>query len=446
MAQINQKVPTIRTHEGAPAKRINSEEQLRRLVMASLLWEKQFYIDGVEHAQLVKQAVENADPAVVAQIAIEAREQGKLRHMPLLLARELARTGSLKAETLERIIQRADELSEFMALYWQDGKQPIAKQVKKGLASAFRKFDEYALAKYNRDKSVKLRDVMFMVRPKPKDDEQAALWKRLAEDKLQTPDTWEVALSSGADKRETWNRLITERKLGGLATLRNLRNMIYAGVSRPTIREAIAQANYNRVLPFRFIAAARYAEAFEPELEAKMFEVTEGMPKLTGETIVLADHSGSMHEALSSKSDMRRWDAAAALAMIAREVCENVRVFVFSGNGWGRESPLGTTTEVAPRRGFALRDAMTDAMGWGGTDLGGAVRYMNSLGYDRLIVISDEQSATPVPDPVGRAYMINVAAFKNGVGYGKWLHADGFSENVFAFMEEYERSYGPTAR
>ncbi len=74
----------------------------------------------------------------------------KLRHVPPLLVREMARHAShraLVAQTLTRVIQRADELSEFMAIYWADGCAPRSGQVKKGLAAAFTKFDEYALVK-----------------------------------------------------------------------------------------------------------------------------------------------------------------------------------------------------------------------------------------------------------------------------------------------------------
>ena len=50
---------------------------------------------------------------------------------------------ALVSETLARIIQRADELAEFVAIYWKDGRVPLSGQVKKGLATAFPKFDEY---------------------------------------------------------------------------------------------------------------------------------------------------------------------------------------------------------------------------------------------------------------------------------------------------------------
>src|SRR5579863_2754042 len=177
----------------------------------------------------------------------EAREEMQLRHVPLFLTRELARrkgAGPLVAETLEHVIQRADELGEFVALYLkarQAGgrKEPLSAGVKRGLAAAFTKFDAYQLAKYNRESTVKLRDVLFLCDAKPKDAEQAETWKKLVENTLESPDTWEVALSAGKDKRETWTRLLSEGKLGGMAVLRNLRLMLAAGVAPSLIRERL---------------------------------------------------------------------------------------------------------------------------------------------------------------------------------------------------------------
>src|SRR6266568_6692640 len=188
-----------RTHQGAPARHISPELQLRRSVLACLLWESQFYEDGIEIAGRIAELVPKVAVEKVAALAIEAREQMKLRHAPLLLVREMARHAThraLVAETMVRVIQRADELAEFVAIYWKDGRAPLSGQVKKGLAAAFPKFDEYALAKYDREGVVRLRDVLFLCHAKPRDAAQAAVWKRLVDGELATPDTWEVALSS----------------------------------------------------------------------------------------------------------------------------------------------------------------------------------------------------------------------------------------------------------
>jgi len=165
-----------RTHEGAPARNLTAEQELRRSVLACMLWEDQFYEDGVAIAGRIRELVPKVAAEKVAALAVEAREKMKLRHAPLLLVREMARLAThrrLVAETLLRVIQRADELPEFVALYWSEGKQPLSAQVKKGLAAAFTKFDEYALAKYNRASPVKLRDVLFLCHARPVDNAQA---------------------------------------------------------------------------------------------------------------------------------------------------------------------------------------------------------------------------------------------------------------------------------
>jgi hypothetical protein len=287
----------------------------------------------------------------------------KLRHAPLLLVREMARHKShrgLVADTLAHVIQRADELAEFVAIYWKDGRIPLSGQVKKGLAAAFPKFDEYALAKYDRGGPVKLRDVLFLCHAKPRDAAQASVWKKLIWGRLNAPDTWEVALSSGADKREAWQRLLAENKLGALALLRNLRNMREAGVEEELVLSALRSMSTARVLPFRFLAAARYAPQWEETLEQAMLKCVAGQEKLTGKTIVLVDVSGSMTAPLSRRSEMQRTDAAYGLAVLLREIGEKVSVFSFSDD----------LVEVPPRRGFALRDAIDTSQRHNSTQLG----------------------------------------------------------------------------
>jgi len=428
MSVLNTKPQPILTHEGAVAQRVNPEQQLRRSVCACLLWENTFYEDGVSIAERIEQEAKLAKPDVVAQLAIEAREQYKLRHIPLLLAVSLARQGLLKKDVLARIIQRPDELCEFLAIYWKDGKCSLAGQVKKGLADAFQKFDEYQLAKYNRPNAIKLRDVLFLCHAKPKDDEQAGTWKNLVDGTLESPDTWEVNLSDGKDKKETWERMLRENKLGALALLRNLRNMKDAKVEESLIFAGLESMKVDRVLPFRFIAAARYAPQWEPQIETAMLRCLQEQPKFKGKTAVLVDISGSMYGGLSGKSDMSRIDAACGLAICVREMCDDVAVYSFSQN----------CIRIAPRRGFALRDAISNSLDHGCTYLGKAVNQINSDGYDRLIVITDEQSRDTVPGPVNKGYMINVASCKNGIGYGKWTHLDGFSESILKYIKEYE--------
>ena len=432
--KLNQKRAPIHTHEGGKAKHINAEQALRRSCLSCVLWEREFYEDGQDIASRILSLAAQVTDRVVADLAIEARSRFHLRHLPLLLCISLVeRRSELARDTIAECIQRPDELTELLAIYWRDGKKPLSSKLKKGLAKAFEKFGPYALAKYNRRSAIQLRDVMFLVHPKPTSEAQEKTWKQLADQQLASPDTWEVALSAGADKAKTFERLIREGKLGYMALLRNLRNMEQAGVDRGLVADAIrARKGASRVLPYRYIAAAKHAPGFEPALDAAMIDAMQDLDPLSGHTVILVDHSFSMNWELSRKSDMNRFDAACGLAILLAGICEQFTALCFSS----------TMVQVPPRQGMALRDALRDCMLWKSTYLGRAVEVVNSnvMGQriDRLVVITDEQSHDRVPNPECRGYMINVASARNGVGYGPWVHIDGFSEAAVRFIQEYE--------
>jgi 60 kDa SS-A/Ro ribonucleoprotein len=419
------------TSEGAPACRISPEQELRRTALTCLLWEDAFYEDGESIADRIESLCGQVSPEKIAALAIECRKSHHLRHVPLLLLSALVARGKgrLVSDAIATVISRPDEITELVAIYWRKHRRPLSNQMKKGLARAFQKFDEYSLAKYasnNSTQPIKLRDVLFLVHAKPKDSAQAETWKSLIDGMLRPADTWEVSLSAGCNKRETFERLLREGSLGYLAVLRNLRNMDEAGVDRDLIRTAILarRGGANKVLPFRFVAAARAAPSWESTLDIAMLAGMTDLPRLSGRTICLVDVSGSMDCHLSARSDLTRLDAAATLA--ASLHCEDLRVFTFSN----------AVVEVPPRRGMAGIDAIKCSQPRGGTYLGFALESLSSIPHDRLIVITDEQSHDRVPRPAASvAYMINVSPSQNGVGYsGAWTHLDGFSENILRWI------------
>lgn len=446
--RTNRKPVSDTNSHGVTAVPMKPFEHLKRTVMGCLLWEDGFYESGILVADRIKALVPQCDPDDVAELASTLRNVHNLRHAPLLLARELARNtercapGLIK-DLLAQIIQRPDELTEFLALYWADDKvkdrrkrSPLAKQVKTGLARAFCKFNEYQLAKYNRDTEIKLRDVLFMVHAKPKDEEQKHVWERLIKGELATPDTWEVALSAGEDKGETFTRLIAENKLGGLALLRNLRNMHESGVSKDTVKKALLNSvKMAKVLPFRYIAAARSVPAWEDIIEQAMLESVSRVESLLGKTVILVDNSGSMAGKLSMKSDLSRFDAAAALAILLREIGEEVQVFSFSTQ----------VAEVPPRHGFALRDAINSVVPVAATDLRRALTFVqeSTYGVDRLVVVTDEQSQTAISSGTkyaSKQYMIDVSTSGHSIAHGSWERISGFSESIVSYIQAMERS------
>ena len=165
----------ILTHGGAAATRVPPLVTLRRLCLAALLFEDQHYQSGPSHASdvadVVKALVEAGKADTVAALAVECREKMYLRHMPLYLTALLTQykgCGSLVAATLPRVIQRADEPAEFVALYVKLFPKSLratrnyktseatgalagvklSAAVKRGLAKALLPFSEYQLMKY----------------------------------------------------------------------------------------------------------------------------------------------------------------------------------------------------------------------------------------------------------------------------------------------------------
>ncbi len=224
--------------------------------------------------------------------------------------------------------------------------------------------------------------------------------------------------------------MLDEDKLGALALLRNLRNMIEFGVPENKIRKSMETLSVKRVLPFRFLSAAKYAPRLEDALEAAMFRCVAMLPELRGPTAILVDHSRSMEEKVSEKSEISRFDAAGALAVLTRELCKRCRVFTFSDR----------CIEVPPRRGFALMQAMREVQNPVSTLLGKAVThvYQEFPECERIIVVTDEQSQDRPQNPRGTGYIINVGGYKNGIGYGPWVTIDGWSEAILDFIRVLE--------
>jgi 60 kDa SS-A/Ro ribonucleoprotein len=438
---VKTNVPTTHrasTHEGGPADPHQRPAlELERTVATCLLGEDTFYEKGVDIKARIATLCTQVPPATVASLAVRARDDWKLRHVPLWLTRQLARVpGAPTASTLEKVVQRPDEMAEFLSLYWADngGKRSLPAAVKRGLAAAFQKFSPYQLAKWNRDGAVKLRDVLFLCHAKPRDEAQAAVWKQLIDGKLAAPDTWEVALSSGADKRATWERLLREDKLGQMALVMNLRNMVQAGVPLDLVGEKLRESSkQGKALPFRFVSAVKHAPALAQAISDAMVASIDRTQPLVGSTMVVVDVSGSMDAAMSSKGEVTRWEAASALAVLIVELCPQARVFTFSNQ----------TVEVPSYHGLGLVAAITNSQSHQGTYLGRTLTALQAHvpNVDRIVVVTDEQAHDTIPRCWAHyGYVINVAPYKPALptSQGGWKRLNGFSERIVDWMRAEE--------
>ncbi len=435
---------------GNIAAKQNSEMLLRRSVMACLLWEDLAYQSGSDIAKNIKNLVPQVEAHIVANIAVEARKLQKLRHVPLYIVAIMAGLEKHKlyvSDILPQIVTRADMLAEFVSIYWKvnGGKVPLSAQIKKGLAKSFLNFDEYQFGKYRGDgNEIKLRDVLFMVHPKPENQEQQDLWNKITNNTLETPDTWEVALSTGKDKKSTWERLIGNNNLGALAFMRNLRNMEDVGVSRDIIENGFTKINPKWLLPLNYLSAAKYAPKYEQEIEALMIRSLNSSEKLAGHTIFVVDVSGSMRQNISGKSEFSRLKVAEAMAMIASHLCEKISVYVTAGSDGSR---IHKTKLLSPRKGFSMMEKIEQTvseMGGGGIFTRQCLEYIKEQEAgripDRIMVFSDSQDCdikNKIPTPFGKYnYIIDVSANSHGINYdGVWTaEISGWSEHFIPFI------------
>jgi len=442
-----------RTAGGAGIKAAKQDDisMLRRIVLANLLWEKNAYVDGITTSQQISELIPKCNPEEVANLAIETRLVQKLRHTPLYIAVEMLKHKEHKkyvADVLAKVITRADMLTDFLAIYQvQNGGniKPIAAQAKKGLGLAFNNFSEYQLAKYDRDAAIKLRDVLFLVHAKPMQGKEE-LFTKIANRELKTPDTWEVALSTGKDKKQTWTRLIEKGKIGGLAMLRNIRNMMEASVDKKVINRGLETLKSQMLLPLDFLKTARVNPEFSREIEDAMIASYANLPKLPGKTLFIVDRSGSMNQKTSDKSDFSRLDQAIAMAMLGANQCEDYTLVATAGadHNWTH-----TSEHIKyPKKGFDIAEQIKSLkIGHGGIFTRQCLEWCEkNIGkeFDRIIVFSDSQDmdrVNKIPKPFGKYnYICDVSAHKYGVNYkGVWTaEISGFSEHFLTYIAAYE--------
>jgi hypothetical protein len=278
-----------------------------------------------------------------------------------------------------------------------------------------------------------LADGEAMVHPKPKDAEQAAIWKQLVDGTLASPDTWEVELSSGKDKKATWERLLSEKKLGYMALLMNLRNMSEAGVTPSLVESALlAGAAHSKALPFRFISAYKHAPQYAQALSEAMELAVSG--ELPGSTALLLDVSGSMDAAISEKGELKRYETAVALAVLVRGLSKSCRIFAYAT----------VTAEIVDSKGLGMMDAVKHGMQTlgGSTNTAAALQYLQEKcpSVDRVILLTDEQSHDGIHRLWAKhGYIINVAPYAPGLETpGGWVRINGWSERVIDWVRAHE--------
>lgn len=457
-------------HGGSLAWNPSKESELEIAVAGCFLFQDQFYESGEKIADRIFNLALTIEPEKVAALAVKTRHVYNMRHVPLMLLVALGRTASgiphLLADTIEKVINRPDEMGDLLALYWEinGANKPVPAQFKKGLVKAVAKFDAYQLTKNDKPGAkVRSRDVIFLTHPNPgqakerlfanfvnKDHYPKELAHLGSYQKLDAPNTWEVRLSAGEDKKDTWEDLLRTGKLGATALLSNLRGMVEAKVDTALIHKGLAEGKgFEKIHPFKFFAAAKHAPSLEAEISDAMLHGLSGREKLKGKTVVIVDVSGSMYGgSMSAKSEMNRAQAACSMAAVLREVCQDVTIWATAGSDGRR---IHDTKQVPSRRGIPLVEAiygMSRELGGGGIFLKQVNEFVfDKVGHvDRYICITDEQDTSGDRSPFDARifakynYMLNVASYQPSIAYdSRWIRIGGFSDALVDYILNFEK-------
>ena len=455
---------TIKTTNisGHAAYSMKDKAKLITQVLTSFFNEAKFYTPDDRDMIATLKRVIKADPAFVSKLAVFARREFNMRSVSHVLTGYLAHEVEGKPyvkNTIRGICLRGDDATELMAFYLNTFGRPIPNSVRKGINAVFTGFDEYTLAKYKGDgKAVKMRDLVQLCHPAPKDAAQSDMWKRLLEDRLATPVTWETELSANGNNKETWEKLIASKKVGYMALLRNLRNIINADPDNiDQVWDYISNPNAvrkSKQLPFRFLSA--YKEIMNiagsramGALEDAVVAATDNLPRLPGRTVIAIDTSGSMGGRLSAKSTVCCGEVGMMLGLIANRICDDSLVYTFDAEL--KKMP------ISPRTGILHAAVNARTPGWC-TAMELPFRHMleANIKADRIIFVSDNECncCTSTIQSYADKYrrMINPDLWVHAIdlmGYGTQQFAGpktniigGWSEKVFNFILLAEQGEG----
>lgn len=430
---------SVTNYMGAEAYRLAPSMELYSAV-ATCLVDDSYYEKEADRLNRIRALIAACDPVFVAKLAVYARTEMNLRSIPVVLVVELAknhRGDDLVSRAVAGVVQRADEIREVLAYYGlangRDGIKKLArlsKQVQKGLATAFNRFDEYQFAKYNSKSSVSLRDALFLVHPKAADNAQQELFDKIAKATLAVPYTWETELSlfgqqsrqCGEDRNAAlqlkWQELVESGRLGYMAVLRNLRNIVLKG-NEAAVNGALdmvtdaGRIRKARQLPFRYLSAFEElrktgeqagsdgtirsrVEKAKAALEEALIIACNNIRVAPGRTAILSDNSGSMYgdsggkSLLSAMSSRKSADIANLFAVLYRSRAKDAYIGLFGDRliepDWKESDTVfgnfRRISEAARRCGLSTERGIFDYM----------TRLVETKSLvDRIIVFSDCQ-------------------------------------------------------
>lgn len=431
--------------EGHTAYKLDDKTKLVTMALTTMLGEPKYYGDNTDELiQLAERLCDAGEGEFVAKMAVWARTKGNLRSVSHALMAVVAHkcSGQTFIRRAARTIasQRGDDgtemLATYKALYGNKVRWPHA--IQRGVRDALENTTPFAVAKYqSKNREMRLRDTLRITHPSPiRQDTNEAMGKAV-DGTLQMPKSWETELSERGNTKEVWDELLREKKVGIMAQVRNLRNMLKVGADITPVIENLQNEDVirrSRMLPFRFLSAydelkrANLATSLITRaLDTAMTLACANVERLPGKTAVMIDVSGSMSSQVSRRSTVSCRDLAAVLGAMAGHISDDAWVCEFNNDA-----------RVVPMVGTSiLSDANLVSYAMGGTYMSVAFDALKASGFDadRVIVLSDnEVNGGWYRGNVG-TIQHNLEQYRKKVGHDVWCHAidlQGYGTAQFA--------------
>lgn len=420
----------------------------------------------------VRQAVNMGAYDFVANLAIHARGEMNIRTIPIVMVVEFAKALSDARTSGEAqnyanmrklvcdVIQRADQITDLYAyalsVFGSKNKIPMA--IKRGVADAFNKFDEYHFAKYNRNNEVKFRDVLRIVHPKAVDEAKGVVFEKIMKDTLEIPYTWETQLSTNGQlptserktDKQLWTELVSSGKMGYMALLRNLRNIAQANLDATVLKKHVLDVISDRdnvlkskQLPFDLLQAYNIVKALNGRMSTAVSKALDhsvtNMPKLGNKIWIIGDYSGSMSGMPYETATL----LMAALLKANEEHADQLAVTMFGSSAKTINSidTNGSVFDIQRRLQEHRRGNIA-----GSTNFGAAMQEYSKLGFvpDTIVVCSDNEvdgfpyryvkEVTGTPDVVKLAINFEASPSTPTTKEDGWFAVAGWSTAMFKFV------------
>lgn len=468
---------------GHVAYKMDDRTKLVTMALTTMLGEPKYYGDTTDELiQLAEMLCRAGDVSFVVRLAVWARVRGNLRSVSHALIAVAARIGSGEradhtrpspVRAGARIIasQRGDDgtemLATYLALYGREEKGHNPNALRRGIRDALEVSKPFSVAKYqSRNRSVKLRDTLRITHPNAVRDDTTEAMGKAVDGTLAVPKSWETELSERGNTAEVWDELLSEGKVGVMAAIRNMRNIIQSGADIQPVLDMLYDADTihrSRQLPFRFYSAYRelrdaglMSTKVSRALDAAMRHACDNVDRLPGRTAVLIDRSGSMSSTVSRKSSVMCSEIAAVLGAMSTFISDDAWVAAFCDDA-----------KVVPMTGMGIiGDAALVPFPMGCTNMACSFDLLSESGFDadRVIVLSDNEVNTRSwmsGDYGYRTIQTKLDEYRAKVGHDVWCHAidlqgygtqqfigskvnviAGWSEQVLRFVSMAERGFG----